>query len=436
MNTQPSDEALSPRVKRPQRAQKEWRDFSLEEFVPADDRVRIVWRYVERLDLSHLYAKIRAVEGAPGRDAVDPRILVALWLYALIEGYSSAREIERLCKKHLCFMWLCGNVGVNHHLLSDFFTEHEEFLFGLLTNSIATLMHQKLITLETVAQDGMRVRANAGKSSFRRRETLEGLRDQAEAHVKRLRTEGQQDSGVASAARQAAQERAAREREQRIADAIAALPELEQKKAIKDRKRKKEPNEKKSEARASTTDPEARVMKTADGGFRPAYNVQFVTDAETRMVVGVDVTNSGSDRGQMTPLAEQLAEIYGKTPDNYLVDCGFATKEEITTMEQMGSGVIAPIHGEQQMKKRGVDPHARQPGDTPEMLAFRQRMATEEAKALKRLRPSVAEFVNAECRNRGLQQFRVRGLKKARVAALWYALAFNLMRMIDLEVIQ
>lgn len=415
------------RVKRPERQQVEWRPWALDQLLPEDHRARIVWRYVDSLDLSPLYASIRAVEGVPGRDAVDPKILMALWMFAIIESVSSARQVARLCQESVPYMWICGGVGVNYHLLSDFRTAHGEFLDQLLTDTVATLIHQDLVTLEDVAQDGMRVRAHAGASSFRRQKTLEECRDEARQHVAELREESEDETktDASQARRQAAQMRAATEREQRIEQ---ALEELEQLKEQKEKRKKGSGND----ARCSTTDPEARKMKMADGGYRPAYNVQFATDGDARIIVSVDVTNSGSDRGQMAPMHEDVCQRYGKTPEVYEVDCGFATKEDITTVEQRGSKVLAPVHGEERMRANGTDPHARQPGDTDEMFRFRQRMATEEAQEKYKQRSSIAEFPNAECRNRGLHQFRVRGLKKVKTVALWYAITFNFMRMLNL----
>jgi transposase len=431
MNTNKSQkhDVLVPkfRVQRPERNQIRWRDASLDQMIPQDHRVRIVWAYVDSLDLSPLYAQIQAVEGGPGRDAVDPKILLALWLFATIEGGASARHLARLCERDLPYMWLCGEVGVNHHLLSDFYTAHGAFLDQLLTDTIATLMHQDLVTLQTVAQDGMRVRANAGSSSFRGKKTLEKCHQEASEHVQRLRREAAEepDPDAGNARRRAAQERAARERAERVEAALENLAELQAQKE----KREKGSGAK---ARSSTTDPEARTMKMGDGGYRPAYNVQFATDGQTRMIVAVEVTNNGSDGGQMAPMHETVQERYGKTPEHYLVDGGFPTIEDVTQVEQAGSQVIAPMTHAERIEKRGGDPHARRAHDTDEMAAFRARMATDEAKALYKQRPSIAEFPNAECRNRGLHQFRVRGLAKVRTASLWYALTFNLLRMLSL----
>jgi transposase len=425
MNT---NDVFAVRVKGPERSQMEWRPASLDQMIPAVHPVRSVWLYVEGLDLSPLYQGIKAVEGHVGRDAVDPKILMALWLWATLEGVSSARQLARLCERDWAYQWICGGVGVNYHLLSDFRTGHGEFLDQLLTNTIATLLHRQIVTLETVAQDGMRVRAHAGSHSFRREPTLQACRQQAAAYVQKLREENEDDeaTGSGTARQKAARARAARERLERVEDALKDLKELEQQKEA----RKKGSGER---ARCSTTDPQARTMKMANGGFSPAYNVQFATDASSRLIVSVDVSNNGSDGGQMAPRHEDIQKRYGRYPKNYLVDGGFSTKKDITTVERRGTHVFAPIVQEEFIRARGNDPHARYPGDSDEMLAFRQRMATDEAKSQYKQRCSVAEYPNAVCRNRGLHQFLVRGIKKVRTIALWHALTFNLTRMMTLD---
>jgi transposase len=431
MNTSDSSAENSRRpvrVQLPERQQIRWVDASLDQLIPRDHRVRAVWAYVEALDLTPLYDRIQAVQGGPGRDAVDPRILMALWIMATTEAVSSARHLARLCERDLPYLWICGDVGVNHHLLSDFRVQNGEFLNELLTDTIATLLHQGLITLETVAQDGMRVRASAGSGSFRREKTLRECREEAAEQVKKLQEENEDNSDpdASDKRRQAAQQRAARERLERVEAALWNLQELQQQK--EERKTGTGEN-----ARCSMTDPEARNMKMGDGGFRPAYNVQFVTDADTRMIVSVAVINKGGDGDQLSAGRRDVQERYGRTPGFQLVDGGFATNDEVTEVEQAGTQVIGPMNYRDQIEKRGGDPHARRKGDSDEMFAFRQRMMTEEAKDLLKQRPSVAEFPNAECRNRGLGQFRVRGLEKVLAATLWYALTFNMMRMWNLK---
>jgi transposase/ribosomal protein L34 len=425
-----SGDTEGARVKKPQRNQVQWRDASLDQLIPRDHRVRVVWAYVESLNVKPLYRKIRAVEGGVGRDAVDPRILLALWMFATIEGVSSARQLARLATRDLAYLWICGEVGVNYHLISDFRTEHGAFLDQLLTDTIATLLHQNLITLETVAQDGMRVRASAGTRSFRRQPTLEQRHREAAEQVRRLKEESrdESDSDASNARRQAAAERAAREQLERVESALKNLEALRKQKD----ERKKGSGD---EARCSMTDPEARTMKMANGGFHPAYNVQFATDGGLRLIVSVDVTNNGSDGGQMGPMHQNVSKRYGKDPRDWVVDAGYSTITDITQVECGGSRAVAPMTHEDKIRKRGGDPHERRARDTDEMHAFRQRMATEEAKAVLKQRPSIAEFPNAECRNRGLQQFRVRGLAKVRTVALWHAVTFNLMRMMSLKLV-
>lgn len=427
MTTKHSRLADIARVKRPQRQQVEWRPVALDECLPDDHQARLVWQYVDALDLSPLYRNIKAVEGGVGRDAVDPKILLALWMFATTEGISSARQIARLCERDLAYLWMCGGVGVNYHLLSDFRSLHGAVLDEVLTDTIATLLHQELIQLETVAQDGMRVRAHAGGSSFRRRSTLQECHRQAERQVQHLREEREQevDPNESNKRREAAHQRAAREREARLAQALQELDKLQEQK-----KSHRKPV--KNEDRASRTDPQARKMKMADGGYRPAYNVQLGTDGDARLIVSVDVTNSGSDSGKMAVMHADIVQRYDKTPRRYLVDGGFNSKDDITRLQRCGTEVYAPIHSEKPMLERGKDPYAKQEGDSPEMVSYRQRMKTEEAKAIYQRRSTIAEYPNAEFRNRGLRQFRVRGLAKVKATALLHAITFNFLRMSQL----
>lgn len=242
------------------------------------------------------------------------------------------------------------------------------------------------------------------------------------------RSEDESASDGSNARRKAAQERAARERLERVGAALENLAELQEQKE----KRKKGSGQK---ARSSMTDPEARNMKMANGGFRPAYNLQFATDGDARVIVSVDVTNNGSDGGQMAPLHQDVCDRYDKVPATYIVDGGFSANDDITTVEQSGSQVVAPMTHEDRILKQGGDPHERRPRDSDEMAAFRERMKSPEYKSLLKERPSIAEFPNAECRNRGLHQFRVRGLQKVRTSSLWYAITFNFMRMLNLGAI-
>jgi transposase len=399
--------------------------YALDELLPEDHRARIVWAYVERVDLSALYHEIRSVEGRAGREAIDPKILLALWLYATLEGVGSARQLDRLCRDHVAYRWMCGGVSVNYHTLSDFRTGQVAFLDELLTQSVATLMHEGLVTLERVAQDGMRVRASAGAASFHRRQTLEACQAEAQEQVEALRQEVGDDPGASNRRRQAAQERAAAERVERVGRALRELAAIE---AGKKKEKQEEEDEegRKKGPRVSTTDPEARVMKMPDGGYRPAHNVEFATDTQSQVITGVAVVNT-TDLGQLAPMVEQQQERYGQAPGAMLVDGGFAKKADIEAVSrpEVGTVVYAPV---QQPKTAERDPHQPRPGDSPAVAAWRVRMGTAEAQAIYQERAATAECVNALSRNRGLRQFLVRGLAKVRAVALWFAVAHNLMR--------
>jgi len=391
-------------VRTPNRAQATWRPVDLEGLRPEDHPARVGWAYVDRLDLARLYREIEAVEGAAGRPATDPKLLLALWLYATLEGVGSARALERLCDQHLAYRCLCGGVPVNYHTLADFRTAHGDVLDDLLTCSVATLLAEGLVELNRVAQDSVRVRASAGAASFRRRPSLERCRAAAEAQVRALRAELDADPAATSRRQQKA-----RERTDRVAKALAQLSVLEA---------KKKPAEK-PEARVSTTDPETRVMKMSDGGFRPASNLQFATDTASQVIVGVDVTNVGSDAGQLAPMVEQLEERHAQPPAAMLVDGGFAKTEAIEQVSPHTT-VYAPV---QKPKDPSRDPHVPRPGASPAVAAWRQRMGTPGAQAIYKERAATAECVSAQARNRGLRRLLVRGLPKVRAIAVWYAIA-------------
>lgn len=399
------------------RNQVEFQECSLNDLVASDDQVRVVWDYVCQLDLSLLVEEIQAVAGEPGREPPDPRIFMALWLYATLRGVGSARELNRLCQQHIAYRWLCGGVTMNYHSLADFRTAHVDLLDKLLTQSVATLMAQDLVTLDRVAQDGMKVRASAGAASFRRGPKLAQCLAEAENQVKALREELETDPSAGSRRQKMARQRAAEERAARIAAALAQLPEIEAAKK-KDERHK---------ARASTTDADARVMKMGDGGFRPAFNVQLATDTGSQIITGVEVTNSGGDQGKLRPMIEQHEQRYDQRPKEALVDGGFVKKDDIDQLGPPSGGtlVFAPV---MESKDPDRDPHTPRVDDPPAVAEWRQRMATPEAKEIYKERASTAECVNALARNRGLRQFTVRGLRKAKAVVLWFVLAHNLMR--------
>ena len=422
-------EAGAPRLLQPNRLQVELRASDLESLLAEDHRARLVWGYVVHQDLSRLIDSIKARGSKAGRAAIDPHILFALWLYATLDGVGSGREVARLVLEHDAYRWICGGVSVNYHALNDFRAGNEKLMDEMLTDNVAALAAVGAISLERVAQDGMRVRASAGAATFRREARLEEHLSQAGELVQTLKTQVQTDPGLAKRQAQAAKLRAAREREERIRAALEQLPEVA---ATKKR------NGSKTEARVSTTDADARVMKMGDGGFRPAYNVQFATTCEEQVIVGMDVVNIGSDMAQLAPMVEQVEQRQGRIPDEWLVDGGFPAHEQIEAVADK-TELYAPVPEPRAKKdeqgnevEQEKDKHQPKPDDTPAVAQWRARMASDEAKEIYKQRASTAECVNAQARNRGLLQMPVRGLTKVRCVVGLFVLAHNLMRIVKL----
>jgi len=413
--SQPLPLPAQPRLRCADREREDPLPRRIDDLIDDDHPARIVWAFVSGLDLSALYALVKAVEGQPGSPAIDPRILMAVWLYAIIDHQTSARRIAERCATHSAYRWLWGGVQVNHHTLADFYTNHGEWLDQQFTLHLASLMQQGLVDVNRVAQDGVRVRASAGAASFRRGETLQECLQAAEAHMEQRHREREENPLPLNRRQQAAHARAARERCDRVQEALRQLPEVEAKKKEADRKK----------ARVSTTDPDARVMKMPDGGFRPAFNAQLSTDTASQIIVGVAVVNEGSDQGQLSPMLEQIHTRTGAYPDEALVDGGFASKAEVEQCAAKPVILYAPVA---KPKDDTRDRHEPLPKDSAAVAAWRQRMGTADAKTVYKERAATAECVNAIARNRGLRQFAVRGLEKAKTVLLWFALAHNVMR--------
>jgi transposase len=424
--------AGGPRLRVPNR-QQPLSSKTIDELLDSDHPARAVWAYVLKLDLTPLYDRIRARDSVAGRPAIDPALLVALWLYAHLSGFSSARELADLCVHHDAFKWLAGGLFVNYHTLADFHTDNVAFLNNLFKQSVDVLRQHSRVDLDRVAQDGVRVRASAGADSFRRRQTLEKLLEEAQAEVHRLqqkRDTGPTDLPVDQDVRaeqtcadarpspqhEASAMRHAQERTERIEAALERMPQMEE---------KIPPGEKK-EARVSTTDPDATVMKMADGGFRPAYNVEFGTTCRDQVIVGVDVVTTGSDQGQMLPMLDQIEERFEQRPKEVLADGGFVKLDDIANAQAVGGcKVYMPVP---KPKNDTVDRYEPKATDSKEVAQWRTRMGTQEAHDIYKERAATAECVNAQARNRGLRQFLVRGLGKVKSVALWYATAHNMAR--------
>lgn len=420
------------RLRVPERSQMEWVAQCADDLVPAQHAARLVMAVVEKLDLSQFSEAIQAREGVAGRDATDPQLLVALWLYACIRGIGSARELARRCEESAAFRWLCGGVTVNHRMLSDFRVDHGAALDGLFTQVIASLVDQEVVKVSRVSQDGVRVRVSAGASSFRREERLQELLAKAREHVVELRRQVKLPAYAALTARQqAARKRAAEEKQQRLEQAIAQLPELKRKQAEAARraghgKRGQQIREK--QPRVSTTDAEARVMKMPNGGFNPGFNVQLATDTESRAIVGVEVTNEGSDNaGLSAPMRQQVEKRSGGQIEQHLMDGGYLRNDDLEQAHPQGVELFVPPKPARHPQNRGLELEIKR-GDTEAVRAWKRRMASDEGKEIYKQRAATSETVNADLRSyRGLTQLTVRGLHKAKCVALWCALAYNVM---------
>lgn len=494
----------APRVSRPVRNQLELQPRDLESLIAEDHPVRAVWSFVEGLDLSKLYARIEAVEGGPGRPASDPAVLFALWLFATINGVGSARQLDRLTREHDAYRWLRGGVPVDYHLLADFRVGHPEVLEEQLVTGVAALIEAGLVTLEEVAQDGVRVRASAGSGSYRSEQGLKDSLATAEKRVEELREQLEADPGAANRRQAAARERAARERVERVKAALARVPELKERKARNQKGKDKagtapsdddepssggpagtgsgappsgappgtstsgtatapteaqsdlsqgqlprfEPTEASAgeassaapaegppvvapraprhdgtEARASTTDADADVMKMGDNGFRPAYNAQSCTDTATGIVAAVAITNVGSDAPQLLPMLDAIESTYDRKPKRALTDGGYTSLPNVEATAARGIELYSPPPKPRKEARGRYEPRKT---DSQVVADWRVRMGTTEAGQIYRRRASTAEWVNAQYRNHGLQRFGVRGKSKVKAVVLWHAIANNM----------
>ena len=470
------------------RQQMVFRPVDVEQLLEPDHLARAIWEMTGRLDLRAYRTAVRAVEGRAGRAAIDPRLQIALWIYAYSEKVSSAREIERRCSYHPAYQWLTGCEVINHHTLSDFRVEHQAALDGLFAQRLAILSREGLITLEQVVHDGTKIKAAASSQSFHRETTL---RQHLAAAQERVRAMGDPRQEAGDRQRRKARQRAAKQKVERLQHALEEL-----KKVQAAPQGRAEP----AERRASETDAEARVMKQGDGGSAPSHNVPISTDAAHGIIVGASVTQDANDQQQLLPAEEEIRRQNGRVPGQMIVDDGYTTRENVlaaadqTAWELIGTGNVGAGGAEataRRLEKRGVTPdfypqnfafdlatntytcpagqtlayrytkHDRVgvnrkayraqavdcrtcafhpqccPGapsrtlvhteNVPAVAAYLARMQTEAARAAYRLRAPVAEFTNAWLKAKlGLRQFCVRGLKKVRCEVLWACLTYNI----------
>ena len=485
------------RCKAVERNQLLLRPVDVEKLVGEEHGVRAIWELVGKLDVEPFYADVGALEGEAGRPVWDPKVLISLWIYAYKDGINSAREIARLCEYHPAYQWLTGMEGVNYHTLADFRVQHRQGLDRLFIEVLGVLSHQGLITLKRVMHDGTKIKAAAADKSFRRQATLESHLKEAQKQVEAM---GDPHSEQLSQGVAQARKRALREKQERLEQALKELEELKRTRAKE--LAKEEAKGKKKELRASTTDPQARNMIQAKGAFGPAYNIQISTDAKAKVIVGLGVSQSSSDAGELEAAVERIETNLGEKPEQMVVDAAYPTQPTIEAMADQGIDLIGPVREARKapwdsLKRRGVskefypeafcyDPSTdrytcpagkllnfeteeRQKGwvkrryrarasqcrscrfqarccpgskkgrsllrmeKTAQLVAFEAKMQTEQARQIYKERAGVAEFPNAWIKDKfGLRQFRLRGVVKVGLEALWACLTYNICQWIRL----
>jgi transposase len=431
-----SDSYGKVRLQYANRVQVEMKMSCLDDLLIIDHPVRRIWEYLEGIDLSQKLKNIKSVEGNAGRPAIDPRILVALWLYATVQGIGSAYVIAQYTKEHLAFQWICGGVPVERRTISQFRIDNGELFENLLAQGIVILIKAGAVTLEEVAQDGLRVRASTGSGSFRRESTIEELYTAAKQRIQELKNESKEDINSCRTRQETDKKRGIQDRLDRLNRAKEEFEKYtENANEMRKRHKKKVINEEeKQEIRISTTDPEARKMKMADGGFRPAYNFQVAVDTAKNLIIGTDVVNAGTDGGQMLQMYDAIKAKLGKSPKNYLVDGGFKSKSDVEHMTRDGCTIFMPVQ-EHSKKGKIENPYEPKPNETEAMDHLRIRMGQESAKKAYKRRAATVELVNANLRKMNLYQITVRGLKKAKTIANMFAVTYNMLRTISLGLV-
>src|SRR6202163_568787 len=423
--------ASEARFIRADRSQTRWDFIDLEALLPSDHRARIVMSFVESLDLSDLYNSITSREGEPGRPPPDPAVLLALWLYATIEGVGSARQLERLAQRDLSYRWIAGGVPLNYHGLSDFRVGHVDVLDRLLSESVTALIGEGVVSLAEIVVDGTKVRANASRGSFKSGSKLARIGAAVEQRLATLKAEIESDPEASSRRKRAAQERAAREVKERAERARTALDRVRAEKEKRAKTHPKDEAKKKSEPKVSLSDPEARCMRFPDGAIRPAHNAQIAVTPKEGIIVSVEMTDRRNDAGLAAPMVDDIVHRYGKAPDRLLVDTHYATSEDIAALAVHAAGpvtVFAPTPTERDdVSPRTLANRKRKRAREPDSVKeWRSRMATQAGQEVYRLRKLI-ERLNGHLKNHGFGFMPVRGLIKVKAVALWHALANNLL---------
>lgn len=415
------------------RNQYQFQQLCLDQLVPDDHKVRIIWEFVSNMDLSVCLNDIWTFQGESGRSAIDPKIFLTLWIYTIIDGNASARKLEELCQNHDVYKWICGGVSVNRTSLAEFRSKNPHKFDELLTQCLAVMIKNEILTDTDFSQDGTRVKANAGNNSFRREGTLKELEASITKYIRDLREEEKSVSNSYEKKKIEEKKRFALEKSNLVKEALQNLHEARCQKIINGKRNNNKPTEKELEdVRASTTDPEVKRMKMGNGGFNLAYNVQFATGLDTRVIYGVDVLSildPGAAPRLMAQVQERLEKLNLNKIKNWIADAAYSAKNELITVAQLFPDCFyfAPP---QEKDEANAKKHRKT--DCEVIKKWRDSIGSDPVKEIYKKRCSTAEFSNMHVKNQSLQEILVRGRIKAKGMAILHAISQNVSRFMDL----
>lgn len=431
-----NDVPLNPanfKLKTSCRNQYEFQSFCLDDLIPDDHKARNVWDFVTNMDLSACFSEIMSTHGGSGRSSTDPKIILTLWIYTIMDGNCSARKLEELCQNHNVYKWICGGVSVNRTTLAEFRSTNPRKFDQLLTKCLAVMIKSDLITDSDFSQDGTRVKANAGLSSYRREDTLNELEAKLTRYIENLKKEEKSTPDAYEKRKVAQKERFASEKKKRVLAALANLQQARCEKIINGKRSHNQVTETDlKEVRASTTDPEVRKMRMGDSGYRLAYNVQFATGLNSRVIYGVDVVNTldpGTAPRLMAQVEERLRSINLGKIKNWIADAAYSAKRDIITVAGLFPDCFYYAPPKPQ---KGIDPKKHLARDCQYLKKWRDSIGTDQTKEIYKKRCSTAEFSNMHVKNAALKAFSVRGFVKVKGMALLHAIAMNISRYFDL----
>lgn len=427
-----NNKTLAARYKlnKPCRNQTEFRITCLDDLVAKDHKVRIIWDFVNEMDISVCFEDIYSFDGAVGRSTADPKILLTLWIYSILDGNCSARKLEELCENHDVYKWICGGISVNRTSLAEFRSQNPRKFDELLTSCLAVMVKFGLINDADFSQDGTKVKANAGYNSFSREDSLKDIEAKLTNYISQLKLEEKANPSIYEKRKMAA----AVEKQNRVKSALRNLEETKCERIKNGIKNGDRPTgDELQKVRASVTDPDVRKMKMGDGGFRLAYNLQFATGLDSRVIYGVHVVKTldpGTPPAVMAQVSERLKKLNLSAIKNWIADCAYSAKIDIETAALLfpNCSYYAPPK-----LKKGLDPTKENiKKDSEAVKKWRKMINSETTKEIYKKRCSTAEFSNMHAKNQSLNEFSVRGLVKVKGMALLHAIAQNCSRFLDL----